>query len=155
WMRVKRGTGSSPCAWSNGDGESCVRVGIKWYLLLQAMLRVLLSILPYATGCPKVLVCAWSTHARDQYSGGRARLCLLSDYPVIPTTTAELDYHLSSVRHYAMALVQQGHQVYWLLSTESLQSFQAEPALASAAADVLPPTCRYIVPVQPYECAGV
>src|SRR5215471_10495130 len=62
WIRVKRGTGSSPCAWSNDDGESCVRVGIRWYLLLQAMLRVLLSILPYATGCPKVLVRAWSTH---------------------------------------------------------------------------------------------
>ena len=94
-------------------------------------------------------------HARAQYSGVCVRLCLLSDYPVIPSTTAELDYHLSSVRHCAMALVQQGHQVYWLLSAESLQSFQAEPALASAAADVLPPTCRYIVPVQPYECAGV
>src|SRR5215467_3262987 len=58
WIRVNRGTGSSPCAWSNGDGESCVRVGIRWYLLLQ---RVFLSILPYAIGCPKVLVRA---HAR-------------------------------------------------------------------------------------------
>ena len=83
------------------------------------------------------------------------RLCLLSDYPVIPQTAAEMDYNLSTVRRCAMALAQQGHQVYWLLSTDSLQAFQAEAALAPAAADTLPPTCRYIVPVQPYQCAGI
>ena len=83
------------------------------------------------------------------------RLCLISDYPVIPQTAAEMDYNLSAVRRCAIALVQQGHQVYWLLSTESLQAFQAEAALVPAAADILPPTCRHIVPVQPYQCAGV
>ena len=83
------------------------------------------------------------------------RLCLIGDYPVIPQTAAEMDYDLSAVRRCAMALVQQGHQVYWLLSTESLPAFQAEAALAPAAADTLPSTCRYIVPVQPYQCAGV
>ena len=83
------------------------------------------------------------------------RLCLISDYPVIPQTAAEMDYDLSAVCRCAMALAQHGHQVYWLLSTESLQAFQAEVALAPAVADTLPPTCRYIVPVQPYQCAGV
>jgi hypothetical protein len=82
------------------------------------------------------------------------RLCLISDYPVIPPTAAEMDYNLSTVHRCARALVQQGHQVYWLLPTESLQAFQAEAALAPAA-DTLPPTCRYIVPVQPYQYAGV
>src|SRR5207244_2515149 len=66
-----------------------------------------------------------------------------------------MDYDLSAVCRCAMALAQHGHQVYWLLSTESLQAFQAEAALAPAVADTLPPTCRYIVPVQPYQCAGV
>jgi hypothetical protein len=83
------------------------------------------------------------------------RLCLISDYPAISQTAAEMGDDLSAMRRCAKALVQQGHQVYWLLSTESLQAFQAEAALAPAAADTLPPTCRYIVPVQPYQCAGV
>src|SRR5262245_40129571 len=54
-----------------------------------------------------------------------------------------------------MALAQQGHQVYWLLSTESLQALQAEAALAPAAVETLPAICRHIVPVQPYQCAEV
>src|SRR5262249_29467359 len=90
-----------------------------------------------------------------QYEGVCVRLCVISDYPVIAQTTAELDYDLSVVRRCAMALAQQGHQVYWLLSTESIQALQAEGALAPAPADTLPPTCRYIVPVQPYQYAGV
>src|SRR5262249_52685022 len=68
---------------------------------------------------------------------------------------AEVSYDLSAVRRCAMALVQQGHQVYWLLSTASFQALQAEAALAPAAADILPPTCRHVVPVQPYQCTGV
>lgn len=83
------------------------------------------------------------------------RLCLISDYPAIPQAATALHYDLSTVRHCATALVQQGHQVYWLLSTESLQAFQADAALSPVEADTLPPTCRYIVPVQPYQCAGV
>lgn len=83
------------------------------------------------------------------------RLCLISDHPVIPQTATEMDYDLSAVRRCATALVQQGHQVYWLLSTASIPALQTETALVPAAADALPPTCRYIVPVQPYQCAGV
>ena len=83
------------------------------------------------------------------------RLCFISDYPVISQTPAEIDYDLSAVQRCAMALVQQGHEVYWLLSTESLPAFQAAAALIPAAADTLPPTCRYVVPVEPYQCAGV
>ena len=83
------------------------------------------------------------------------RLCLISDYPVIPQMATEIGYDLSAVRRCAMALVRQGHQVYWLLSTASFQALRAEAALAPAAADTLPPTCRYVVPVQPYQCAGV
>jgi len=83
------------------------------------------------------------------------RLCLISAHPVIPQTATEMDYDLRAVCRCATALVQQGHQVYWLLSTASLPTLQAEAALVPAAADTLPPTCRYIVPVQPYQCAGV
>jgi hypothetical protein len=53
-----------------------------------------------------------------------------------------------------MALVQHGHQVYWLLPTDSLPALDAA-ALAPAVAEAVPATCRYIVPVQPYQCAGV
>ena len=83
------------------------------------------------------------------------RLCMISDYPVISRTAAEMDYDLSAVQRCAMALVQEGHEVYWLLSTESLSALQAEAAVVPAAAETLPATCRYIVPVQPYQCAGV
>src|SRR5262249_3261192 len=127
----------------------------------QAMLRVFPSILPYAAGCPKVLVRA---NARMRttgcpaklvgWEGACVRLCLLSDYSVIPSTAAEMDYNLSTVHHCATALARQGHMVFCLLAAESLHAFWAEAALAPAA-DALPPTCRYIVPVQPYQCAGV
>ena len=83
------------------------------------------------------------------------RLGVISDYPVIPQTTAEAGYDLRTLRHWAVALVQQGHQVSWLLSTSSLQALEAEGVLSPAAADMLPATCRYVVPVQPYQLAGV
>ena len=83
------------------------------------------------------------------------RLWLISDHPVIPQTTAEKAYDLSALRRWAVALVQQGHQVYWLLSTRSLQALHAEVALAPVAVDTLPVTCRYVVPVQPYQLAGI
>ena len=106
------------------------------------------------------LIAVRSTRAQHrstcaQYEGVCVRLCLISDYPVIPQTTADLDYDLNVVCRCAMALAQQGHHVYWLLSTASLPTFQAEAALAPAVADTLPPTCRHIIPIQPYQYAGV
>lgn len=83
------------------------------------------------------------------------RLCVISDYPSIPRTPAADDYDLSTLRHWAAALVQQGHQVHWLLSTRSLQALDAEVALTPAATDLLPATCQYIVPVQPYQLTGI
>ena len=41
------------------------------------------------------------------------RLCVIGDSP--------------DVRHYAIALVEQGHQVYWLASTEALRTLHNGP----------------------------
>ena len=45
------------------------------------MRHVFLSILPYATGCPKIAAL---------WQGGDVRLCLISDYPAISQTAAEM-----------------------------------------------------------------
>jgi len=66
-----------------------------------------------------------------------------------------MDDDPGAVQRCARALAQQGHEVYWLLSTASLPALQAEATLLSTATDTLPATCRYIVPVQPYRWAGV
>lgn len=81
------------------------------------------------------------------------RLCVISAYPVIPQTPAGED--MRAVRRCAVALAQQGHQVYWLLSTENLRTWYNEAALGPVSTDLLPPTCQYVVPVQTYQCEGI
>jgi hypothetical protein len=81
------------------------------------------------------------------------RFCMISDYPVIPQTPAAAD--MWTVRRCAVALVQQGHQVYWLLSTDTLRTLHNEAALGPVSTDILPPTCQYVVPVQTYHCEGI
>jgi len=83
------------------------------------------------------------------------RLCWISDHSTVPQTAATVDRELAALRQCAIALVQQGHQVYWVLSPRTLEAFHDEPALAHATADALPPTCQYVVPLQPYQYAGV
>ena len=81
------------------------------------------------------------------------RLCVISDYPVLPQTPAAGD--LRAVRRCAVALVQQGHQVYWLLSSEHVRALHNEASLVPGATDILPSTCQYVVPVQAYQCEGI
>ena len=57
----------------------------------------------------------------------------------------------SSVRRCAAALVEQGHQVYWLTSSETLRTLHHEAAQLTAATDIVPSTCQYIVPLQTYH----
>jgi hypothetical protein len=69
------------------------------------------------------------------------RLCLIGDAP--------------DVRRYAVALVQQGHEVYWLSSPEALQTLPSEAVQRTVATDILPSTCQYVVPVQTYHYEGI
>lgn len=69
------------------------------------------------------------------------RLCVIGDSP--------------DVRHYSIALVEQGHQVYWLASTEALQTLHNAAAQLTVATDILPATCQYVVPVQTYHYEGI
>ena len=69
------------------------------------------------------------------------RLCVIGDSP--------------DVRHCAVALVEQGHQVYWLASTEALRTLHNGAAQLTVATDILPSTCQYVVPVQTYHYEGI
>ena len=69
------------------------------------------------------------------------RLCVIGDSP--------------EVRHCAVALVRQGHQVYWLLPSDTLQMLHNGAAGLQVAPDLLPATCRSVVPVQTYHCEGI
>ena len=69
------------------------------------------------------------------------RLCVIGDSP--------------DVRRCAVALVQQGHELYWLLSPEALRTLPNEAAQLTVATDILPSTCQYVVPVQMYHYEGI
>jgi hypothetical protein len=69
------------------------------------------------------------------------RLCVIGDSP--------------DVRGCAVALAEQGHQVYWLASIETLRALHNEAAQFPVATDILPSTCQYVVPVQTYHHEGI
>ena len=69
------------------------------------------------------------------------RLCVIGNSP--------------EVQRCAVALVQQGHQVYWLLPSDALQMVRDGAAGLQVAPDILPATCRSVVPVQTYHCEGI
>ena len=69
------------------------------------------------------------------------RLCVIGDSP---------DMH-----RYAFALVEQGHQVYWLASTEAVRTLHKEAVLLTVATDILPATCQYVAPMQTYHYEGI
>jgi glycosyl transferase family 4 len=79
----------------------------------------------------------------ERLSAGRkrVRLCVTGDS--------------SAVRRCAAALVEQGHQVYWLTSSETLRTLHHEAAQLTAATDIVPATCQYVVPVQTYHYEGI
>jgi hypothetical protein len=61
----------------------------------------------------------------------------------------------SDVRRCTAALVEQGHQVYWLTSSETLRTLHHEAAQLTAATDILPSTCQYVMPLQTYHYEGI
>jgi hypothetical protein len=69
------------------------------------------------------------------------RLCVVGDSP--------------DVRHCGVALVQQGHELYWLLSPEALRTLPNEAAQLTVATDILPSTCQDVIPVQTYHYEGI
>jgi hypothetical protein len=69
------------------------------------------------------------------------RLCVIGDSP--------------DVHHCAVALVQQGHEIYWLLPTHTLQTLHNGAGRLPVATDILPATCRFVVPVQAYHLEGI
>src|SRR5206468_10240007 len=113
---------------------------IQLCLLLQVNYHSISCILPYATSCPKGTARGRSLSVR---------LCVISDYPVIPQTPDAED--VQAVCRCAVTLVQQGHQVYWLLSTGHMQALSNQASLGPVATDILPPTCQYVLPVQAYH----
>src|SRR5262245_15106113 len=69
------------------------------------------------------------------------RLCVIGDSP--------------DVRPCAVALVEQGHEVYWLTSTETLRTLHHGAEPLTVATDLLPATCQYVIPVQAYHYEGI
>lgn len=69
------------------------------------------------------------------------RLCVIGDSP--------------DVRRYAITLVRQEHQVYWLLPSEALQMLPNGTAGLQEVPDLLPTTCRSVVPVRTYHYEGI
>ncbi len=77
------------------------------------------------------------------------RLCMVSDLAagVLPEAAILGD----ATRTWA----QQGHEVYWLAPPHVLQEPCVQAAGCALAAESLPPTCRYVIPVQAYAYEGV
>jgi hypothetical protein len=50
-----------------------------------------------------------------------------------------------------MALAQQGHQVQWVSSPDTIDAYAADVPLIADQADSLPETCRYVVPCRLYR----
>jgi hypothetical protein len=78
---------------------------------------------------------------------------MMSDYPAIPQMPAAGE--IQAVCRCAVVLGQQGHQVYWLLSTEQMQALSNQASLDPVATDILPTTCQYVIPVQAYHWEGL
>jgi hypothetical protein len=55
----------------------------------------------------------------------------------------------------AVALAQQGHQIYWLLPSDALQMLANGAVGLQTAPDLLPATCRSVIPVQTYHFEGI
>jgi hypothetical protein len=55
----------------------------------------------------------------------------------------------------AVALIEQGHHVYWLASTEVLRTLPKETTQLTMTTDILPSMCQYVIPVQTYHHEGI
>jgi hypothetical protein len=83
------------------------------------------------------------------------RIGLVSHHPRDTATATEVDDDFVRLRWCAAALVRQGLQVDWLTSTDTVDALADHVHLRPAGDDALPPTCRYVLPCQPYDFKGV
>ncbi|MGE3538048.1 MAG: hypothetical protein AB7N91_11525 [Candidatus Tectimicrobiota bacterium] len=82
------------------------------------------------------------------------RLCLLSDLPLSATPGNPAITAAEIFPAYVAFLSQQGHEVYWLSTPALLHAPVIQAALLPATAELMPTTCRYVMPVQAYWYAG-
>jgi hypothetical protein len=82
-------------------------------------------------------------------------IALISYHPATRTATAHQDNELQLLRRFAAALVQQGHQVWWVSATDTADALADDAGLVAAGEAGLPATCRYIVPCRAYRLEGV
>jgi hypothetical protein len=82
-------------------------------------------------------------------------IALVSYHPIDTATATEGDDDFLRLRQCAAALVRQGFQVDWLTSTDTVDALADQARLRPAGDDALPPTCRYVIPCQPYDFQGV
>jgi hypothetical protein len=83
------------------------------------------------------------------------RLGIISYHPTAASAHSEERCELLALCQYAIALVQQGQQVWWLSSTTTADACAADARLVAAAKDDLPATCQYAAPCQTYTLAGM
>ena len=55
----------------------------------------------------------------------------------------------------AQRLAALGHRVDWITSPDTIATYAHDAAFVPASQDDLPPTCRYVLPCQPYRLADV
>jgi len=67
----------------------------------------------------------------------------------------EVRSDVRALGQYAVSLQQHGCRVQWLTSTNTAEVLAETMPLVSTDQDDLPPTCRYVVPCQPYRLAGL
>ena len=99
-------------------------------------------------------------HARHEVARMVGRTTSVRASPSVLTLvserrTAYLLGDAPDVRRCAVALVEHGHQVYWLATSEALRTLHNEAAQLTVATDILPSTCQYVVPVQTYHYEGI
>lgn len=83
------------------------------------------------------------------------RIGLISYHPPSPGAEGRGGFNPMLLGRYAVALAQQGHQVQWVSSTDTIDAYaNAVPPVAEQA-DSLPETCRYVVPCWPYRLQEV
>ena len=83
------------------------------------------------------------------------RISLISYHPPCPGTEADGWLNPTSLGQYAMSLAQQGHQVQWVSSTDTVDVYAADLPLVTEQADSTPETCRYVVPCRLYRLQAV
>lgn len=81
------------------------------------------------------------------------RLCIVSDLGPGMAPGARSD--VAVLCRYATTWVQEGHDVYWVTAPSVLQEPCIEADVTPTTDDIVPATCRYVIPLQAYWYRGV